>query len=322
MAYPRTAAAPAIPLDDLALSDDDEGIGRPIDPENIRRLLELAVMLDSTSVHLKVPGRPQLRIGNELVPVGLERLKPGDVDRAARCLRTMAGVDQGKAIFSMGLEGLGRFRAHAYRQRGSRGLVLHRVLTVVPPLSLLGAVPAFAEFGGSGLVLVSGDARVELMAALIDARNWADSGHIVTVERQMRYLHSDQLVSISQLEVGVDVRGVAEGLETAARLDPDWIVLSEASDAESARAALSLAEERDSVVVMGVKATSVEASVDTIAALFGDKEQREIKRRLAAALIAAVHLDGGETPRRLERATLVRLANACPMTVGDPTDVS
>ena len=319
MAYPRTAGAPAIPLDDLVLSDD-EGIGRPIDPENVRRLLELMVTLDGTSVHLKVPGRPQMRIGEDLVPVGLERLKPGDPDRAGRCLREMAEVTSGKLVFSLGLEGVGRFRVHAYRQRGSRGLVIHRILTAIPPLSMLGATPAFAEFTGPGLVLVSGSARVELMAALIDARNWSDSGHVVTVERHMRYLHADQLVSISQLEVGVDVRSLIEGLRTAAKLDPDWIVLSEATDADCALAALALAEERDCVVLVGVTAGAVEESVDTLAGLFGDKERRDIKRRMAAALVAAVHLETDGTPTRLERASLVRLANAWPMTVGGPTD--
>ena len=71
--------------------------------------------------------------------------------------------------------------------------------------------------------------------------------------------------------------------------------------------------------LVGVTAGAVEESVDTLAGLFGDKERRDIKRRMAAALVAAVHLETDGTPTRLERASLVRLANAWPMTVSDPT---
>ena len=273
------------------------------DRESLKKLLREATDLQATDVHLKVPGRPSIRVGRELVPTTHDRLYPQDIYRAAHSLMELAQTDLHlaavkEAEFGLGLEGVGRFRVQLYRQRGSFAIVIHRIEVEVPTAASLGVPDGYAEPQGDiGLFLVSGTRRRELLAAVVDARNRAEGGHLVVIEDQIQYLHTDAKAAISQREVGIDTASFEEALRTAGRQDPDWVVLGDVPDRETAETVLRAAEEGHSLVVASVPSFSADRAVEWFIGRFGADRESEVRYRVAEVLAGSVCL--GDAPTRM-----------------------
>jgi len=273
------------------------------DRESLKTLLKEATELQATDVHLKVPGRPSFRVGRDLVPTTHDRLYPQDIYRAAHSLMELAQTDLHlaavkEAEFGLGLEGVGRFRVQLYRQRGSFAIVIHRIEVEVPTTDTLGVPAPYADPQSSfGLFLISGTRRRELLAAVVDARNRADGGHLVVIEDQLQYLHTDARSAISQREVGIDTASFEEALRTASRQDPDWIVLGDVPDRETAETVLRAAEEGNSLVVACLPSFTADRAVEWFIGRFGADREAEVRQRLAEVLAGSVCL--GDAPSRL-----------------------
>ncbi len=266
-----------------------------IDRESIIRLLREARDAGATDVHLKVPGRPALRVGGDLVPTSHAKLLPDDTHRAAGVLMGLAGVEiplarSREAEFAFGIGGIGRFRVHLFKQRGSIGILIHRMAVEVPRLEELHAPPEWAGLAGlPGLTLCSGPRRRELLAALVNSYNHGRRGHVILLEEMMEYLHTDHSASISQREVGIDTDDWASGLRSALRQDPDLVVLGDVVDLTVAELALRAAEGGTSVLV-GIPTPDPSRAVPWFATLFGTHRESEVAQRVAEVLVGAVAL--------------------------------
>ncbi len=283
-----------------------------IDRDSILALLEEAQRKGATDVHLKVPRPPCLRIDGELVPTEHPKLLPDETHRAAGVLLGLAGVESPltrdcESEFAFGIQGLGRFRVHLFRQRGSVGILIHRMAVEVPNLGDLGAPLAWTELAGApGLVLCTGSRRRELLAALVHGYNQARQGHVILIAEMMEYLHKDQSASISQREVGIDTEGWASGIQSALRQDPDLVVLGDVADREVAELVLRAAENGVSVMV-GTPNPDPSRAVPWFISLFGSQREGEVSRRVAEVLVGAVAL-GHRGPMELGLNDAVRQA--------------
>ena len=91
-------------------------------------------------------------------------------------IRAEEFLDHHEADFAYSLAGLGRFRVNVFRQRGSVGLVLRRVLPGIPSIEELGLPPVVRRLAEEqrGLVLVTGptgSGKTTTLAAMIDHIN-------------------------------------------------------------------------------------------------------------------------------------------------------
>jgi twitching motility protein PilU len=96
-----------------------------------------------------------------------------------------------------------------------------------------------------GLVLVvgaTGSGKSTSLAAIIDYRNTNETGHIVTIEDPIEYMHSHKRSIISQREVGVDTQSYQKALKNALRQAPDVILLGEIRDETTMESAINFAE--------------------------------------------------------------------------------
>jgi twitching motility protein PilT len=142
---------------------------------------------------------------------------------------------------------MGRFRVNVYRQRGSLGIVMRVIPTIIPTLDALGCPSACTYLAERerGLVLVvgaAGNGKSTTLAAMISHLNRTQPLHIVTIEDPVEFLHQDQRSSVSQREVGVDTDSFADALRGALRQDPDVILLGEIRDEVTMDIALKAAE--------------------------------------------------------------------------------
>ncbi len=149
--------------------------------------------------------------------------------------------------FGIVREGVGRFRANVFQQQYQPGMVIRRIETDIPSVESLG-LPEVLEtmvMEKRGLILVVGATGVgksTTMAAMVGHRNRYGSGHIVTVEDPIEFVHSPQGCVITQREVGVDTKSYEAALQNSLRQAPDVILIGEILDQTTMHHSLTFAE--------------------------------------------------------------------------------
>jgi len=255
--------------------------------------LRLLTDKGGSDLHLKAPGPAYLRIDGELSEVhDLPLLRPEDTEGFAAAImsaemfqRFSDGVE---ADLAYSLPGVGRFRVAAFRQRGTVGLVLRRVLPSTQSFSDLNMPPAVRKLAEEhrGLVLVTGptgSGKTTTSAAMIGHINATRRCHIVTVEDPIEILHADKLAIIDQREVGVDTADFTAALRSVARQDPDVIFIGEMRDTETVGAALQAAE-TGHLVLSTLHTTNATETINRIIDLFPPHQQHQARLSLANSL--------------------------------------
>jgi len=151
--------------------------------------------------------------------------------------------------FNMALDlgASGRFRVNLLRQRQHDAAVIRQITTTIPTLDQLRLPPLLGELccEKRGLVIVvggTGSGKSTSLAAMIDYRNRKESGHIITIEDPIEYVHEHRQCLITQREVGVDTASFDAALKNALRQKPDAILVGEIRDRTVMEHALNIAE--------------------------------------------------------------------------------
>ena len=136
---------------------------------------------------------------------------------------------------------------NVYRQRGSVGAAFRTIPHSIRKLDELGMPASIERFAHlqRGLVLVTGptgSGKTTTLAALLDVVNETRTGHIVTIEDPIEYLHSHKSCIVNQREIGSDTADFAIALRHVLRQDPDIILVGELRDLETTSVAITAAE--------------------------------------------------------------------------------
>ena len=262
-------------------------------------LLRVACSHNASDLHLKVGAFPVMRIGGELHPVeNAPRLKPEDTldmafsmmsNRQKQRFKEVSEVDIG-----YGVSGLGRFRANIFQQRGTVSVVLRVIPDATKNASQLGLPPVIEKIAEErrGLILVTGatgSGKSTTLAAMIDIINSTRSGHIVTIEDPIEFLHRDKQSFVTQREVDVDTRSFAEALRGALRQDPDVILVGEMRDHETIETALTAAE-TGHLVLSTLHTLDATETITRIVSSFPAHQQKSVRIQLAGILKAVISM--------------------------------
>lgn len=274
----------------------------PMKPEitmetTIDALLQRAVALDASDIHLKVGSAPIVRTQGELRRLtDFDTLRPEDTNRHATSLfnekQAADFAENGVVDFAYGKQELGRFRVTVFRQRGSVSLVLRRVQAGSQSFGELG-LPRIAEKvagANSGLVLVtgpSGSGKTTTISAMIDWINNNRARAILTIEDPIEVLHPDRKSVVVQREVGVDTPDYASAVRSAMRHDVEVIMISEIADPETARAAIDAAE-TGHLVISTMRTTDPAETINRLSSMFPETHQPVIRSQLAGQLQAII----------------------------------
>lgn len=265
--------------------------------QDINALLQRAVALDASDIHLKVGSSPIVRTQGELRRLDeFGSLRPDDTaDYAAALFNEKAAADfaeNGSVDFAYGRPELGRFRVTAFRQRGSVSLVLRRVQAGSRSFADLG-LPRIAERmanSRSGLVLItgpSGSGKTTTVSSMIDWVNTNRTRAILTVEDPIEVLHPDKSSVVVQREVGVDTPDTFTAVRTAMRHDVDVIMISEIADADTARAAITAAE-AGNLVISTLRTKDPAETVGRLVSMFPESQHSVVRTMLASQLQAVI----------------------------------
>lgn len=238
---------------------------------------------------------------------------PADSGAFAAALYRLAGresycVDGSRMDddFSCSLSGIGRFRVNLFRQRGTLAAVVRVIGFGLPKPEEFHIPPEIMAVKDckKGLVLVTGQAgsgKTTTLACIVDAINHSRSGHILTLEDPVEYIHRHDKCIVNQREIRCDCPSYVAALRSALRESPDVIFLGEMRDRETMEVAMSAAE-TGQLLLSTLHTIGAANTIDRIIDVFPPNQQHQIAVQLSMVLNAVVSqqliptVDGGVAP--------------------------
>lgn len=218
---------------------------------DIKLLLRLMAEKNASDLFFSTGAPPHMKIEGVSTPMGQGAMPPGAIRDIAYGLMNQKQIEEfeeeWEQNFAISVGDIGRFRVNVFLQRGEVGMVMRHIKSDIASMEQLNLPKAVAALvmERSGLVLVcgpTGSGKSTSLAAMIDYRNRRDTGHILTLEDPIEFLHEHKLSIIDQREIGVDTKSFHNGLKNAMREAPDVILIGEIRDEESMQYALSYAQ--------------------------------------------------------------------------------
>jgi twitching motility protein PilU len=261
----------------------------------IRTLLDHMLKVEASDLYLTAGSPPVFRIdgvgypaksslaGEQLAAMAASLMTPAQRAEFAQKL---------EMNLSLATERGGRFRANVFRQRGEVGMVVRLVRTQIKSLLDLHHPPVLADIMKSkrGLVLVvggTGSGKSTTLAAMIDHRNASATGHIITVEDPLEFVHPHKRCIVTQREVGIDTLSYKDALENALRQAPDVILIGEIRDADTMEMAIAFAE-TGHLCLATLHANNANQAIERVLNFFPSERQHEIRLQLSLNLRAVV----------------------------------
>jgi twitching motility protein PilT len=193
---------------------------------------------------------------------------------------------------SYSLPGRSRFRVNVFQQRDAVGAVFRVIpfeIKDVDDLGLPSVVMDLARFQ-RGFVVVTGptgSGKSTTLAAMVDIVNRERSGHIMTVEDPIEFLHRHKTCVVNQREVGADTHGFAQALKHVLRQDPDVILVGEMRDLETIGTAITAAE-TGHLVFATLHTQDAPQTIDRIIDVFPPHQQQQVRVQLSTTLQGVV----------------------------------
>lgn len=218
---------------------------------DITPYLRLMVDKEASDLFFYVGAPVNIKINGTVRPIGNKTLMPGMVREIAYSVMNDGQVkefeQEMEMNFAISLEGVGRFRANVFRQRGETSMVVRFIKGDIPQIEELG-LPLLLKnvvMDKRGLILIvgsTGSGKSTTLASMIDHRNQNATGHILTIEDPIEFTHHHKKSVVGQREVGIDTMSYSHALKNALREAPDVILIGEIRDQETMKYALSYAE--------------------------------------------------------------------------------
>ncbi|MCG6871559.1 MAG: PilT/PilU family type 4a pilus ATPase [Gammaproteobacteria bacterium] len=247
----------------------------------------LTLMADKTASDLFLsPGAyAHLKIEGTAYPITAESpMKGVDIRQIAYSImndKQQAEFEETSELnLGIGLTGVGRFRVNVFRQRGEVAIVVRYIKGEIPSvedLNLPLVLKNLIELK-RGLVLVvgaTGSGKSTTLAAMIRHRNETMTGHILTIEDPIEFLHAHKKSVVDQREVGIDTNSYANALKNAMRQAPDVILIGEIRDLATMQHAITYAE-TGHLCLSTLHANNANQALDRILNFFPDTAHRQL----------------------------------------------
>ncbi len=274
----------------------DDHVVEPRARDLLHTLFELVVRRDASDLHLRPGAVAKIRVNGALEDATTAPLDATLVSAMVAASMT-AGVHreflaQMEADYAVVVDGLGRFRANAFRTRGDDGVIMRRVRDSAVPLDELNMPASVHDLARKrrGLVLVTGptgSGKSTTLAGMVDLINQERACHVLTIEDPIEFMHHDKVATVTQRELGSDTRTWGNALRAAMRQDPDVILIGELRDKDTVHAAMTAAE-TGHLVLGSMHTNDARETVHRLIEFFPAEEQQRVRAVLAGSLEGVV----------------------------------
>ena len=282
---------------------------------DIGYFLKLMTEKNASDMFLTTGAPVYIKVEGKLYPLGNTGLPAGMVKKIAYSL-----MDEGQVpAFERDLEynmaiavkDTGRFRVNVFKQRGEVGMVIRAIKSEIPSIDQLKLPPVLKDIAMEqrGLVLVvgsTGSGKSTTLAAMIDHRNANNTGHILTIEDPIEFLHKHKKSIVNQREVGLDTHAFHNALKNAMREAPDVILIGEILDATTMESAIAFAE-TGHLCMATLHSNNADQTLDRILNFFPESAHKNVLMNLALNLKAIIsqRLVVGKDGKRLPAAEIL-----------------
>jgi twitching motility protein PilU len=261
-----------------------------------RQLLALMEEKKASDMFITAGWPPSIKVHGTIHPIGSKPLTP------AQTSELVMGVMSDKqrlefektheCQFAISARDIGRFRVSAFIQRDSAGMVLRRIETRIPTIEELRLPSVLRDIAMTkrGLVIFvggTGTGKSTSLAALVGYRNRHSTGHIITIEDPIEFMHEHDGCIITQREVGMDTESFEVALKNTLRQAPDVILIGEIRTRETMEYAIAFAE-TGHLVMATLHANNANQALDRIINFFPEEAGRQLFMDLSLNLKAVV----------------------------------
>lgn len=263
---------------------------------DITPYLEMMIRHNASDLFF-TPGMPvKIKIDGNFRAIGETALSPSVCREAVYSLldaeKVKAFEEERELDFAIALETRARFRVNVYHQRGYPSMVLRYIRTSIPSCAELGLPPILSKLimHKRGILLMvgaTGSGKSTTLAAMLDHRNSSTSGHIVTIEDPIEFVHPHKQCIISQREIGSDTKSYANALKSVLREAPDVVLIGEIRTRETMEAAIELAG-TGHLAVSTLHANNAYQALERIINMFPREHQKTLFMDLSVYLRAII----------------------------------
>ncbi|MDT8405749.1 MAG: PilT/PilU family type 4a pilus ATPase [Methylococcales bacterium] len=258
--------------------------------------LKILVAKDGSDLYLTAGAPPAAKFHGALKPLEAVTLTGERIKDIAYSLMDADQQRDFEQNLEMNLalseEGIGRFRVNIFRQRNHISMVIRNIKVDIPSADDLGLPDILKQviLEKRGLILFvggTGSGKSTSLAALIDHRNRNSSGHIITIEDPVEFVHPHKKCLVNQREVGVDTLSYEEALKNTLRQAPDVILIGEIRTRETMEHALAFAE-TGHLCLSTLHANNANQALDRIINFFPEERRNQLLQDLSLNLKAFI----------------------------------
>jgi twitching motility protein PilU len=251
---------------------------------------------NGSDLFLTVGAPPCIKVHGKIRPINREPLTKESATSIVLGTMSEEQVSQFKEErelqYAISIEGFARFRLSAFYQRGSIGLVCRRIETQIPSFEDLDLPDnlgdlAMAKRGIVVMVGATGTGKSTTLAAMIGHRNENSTGHIISIEDPIEYVHRHRRCLVTQREVGIDTESFEMALRNTLRQAPDVILIGEIRTRESMEHAITFAE-TGHLCLTTLHANNANQAMDRILHFFPEERHGQVLLDLSFNLKAVI----------------------------------
>ncbi len=284
-------------------------------------LLKLMVHREASDLFITAGLPPSLKINGRIAPVSQTTLT---ADQAREVVLSVMSERQREEFeetrecnFAISASGVGRFRVSAFQQRNHAGMVLRRIKIKIPAIEQLKLPPIVKTLAMTkrGLIIfvgATGTGKSTSLAAVIGYRNHNSSGHIVTIEDPIEFVHQHAGCIVTQREVGIDTESFEVALKNTLRQAPDVILIGEVRTRETMDYAIVFAE-TGHLCLATLHANNANQALDRIINFFPEDRRNQLLMELSLNLRALVAQQLIPTPDGKGRRIAVEILINTPL---------
>jgi twitching motility protein PilU len=285
------------------------------------KLLRLMVEKGGSDLFITAGIAPSMKVNGVIMPVTKNPLSP---EQAREVVHSVMNEQQRRDFaenhecnFAISARGIGRFRVSAFYQRNLAGMVLRRIETNIPTIDQLKLPEILKQLAMTkrGLVLfvgATGTGKSTSLASMIGYRNENATGHIISIEDPIEYIHQHKKCIVTQREVGIDTESFDVALKNTLRQAPDVILIGEVRTRETMDHAVTFAE-TGHLCLATLHANNANQALDRIINFFPADRQQQVWMDLSLNLRAIVAQQLVPTPDGKGRRAVIEVMLNTPL---------
>ncbi len=283
--------------------------------------LKLMVHKKGSDLFITAGIPPSMKVNGRIQPITQSALTPQQSRDMVLNVMTPSQREEFEKThecnFAISMQGVGRFRVSCFYQRNQVGMVLRRIETRIPTIEELNLPPIVKTLSMTkrGIIMfvgATGTGKSTSLAAMIGYRNQNSTGHIITIEDPIEFVHKHEGCVVTQREVGIDTDSWENALKNTLRQAPDVIMIGEVRTRETMDHAIAFAE-TGHLVLCTLHANNANQALDRVLHFFPEDRRPQLLMDLSLNLKGIVAQQLIPTPDGKARRVAMEILIGTPL---------